>query len=162
MSPGPATLAPCNHSTAKPITRPSLASVKMTEELWANTAVIDPLVGIRLNLDGGDFPRPNGKFDKHSHMAFIPSPDWKGWKELAKQDGLEGAAILGPAKRSWRCGYVFDVLPVDKKAIIAIVNVFFVDETSEKPDVGISLAWERPWRKAALRMRRLLDWQKRA
>lgn len=97
-----------------------------------------------------------------SHMAFIPSPDWKGWKELAKQDGLEGAAILGPAKRSWRCGYVFDVLPVDKKAIIAIVNVFFVDETSEKPDVGISLAWERPWRKAALRMRRLLDWQKRA
>lgn len=37
----------------------------MAEKLGADTATINPLIGSRLNLDGGDFPRPNGEFDKY-------------------------------------------------------------------------------------------------
>lgn len=43
---------------------PVFALGKMAEKLWADTAVIDLLIGSRLNLDIGEFPRPNGRFDK--------------------------------------------------------------------------------------------------
>jgi hypothetical protein len=66
-------------------------------------------------------------------MAFVPIPVWKGWKELAKQDGPEGAVTHIPVKRSWRCSHVFDVLAVHKEAVIAVL----VDETREELDVGI-------------------------
>jgi hypothetical protein len=70
-------------------------------------------------------------------MTFVPIPDWKGWKEIAKQDRLEGAVILIPTKRSWRCGHIFDAFPVQEEAVIAVVHVVLVDETGEEPDIGI-------------------------
>ena len=86
-----------------------------------------------LRLDKGNAPC----FGVLGHMAFVPIPGWKGRKEVAEQDGLEGTVILRPVKRPWRCRYVFDVLPVDKEAVIAVVRVVLVDETREEPDVGI-------------------------
>src|SRR5260370_33647533 len=76
-----------------------------------------------LRLDEGNLPC----FGVLGHVAFVPIPDWKGWKELVKQDGLEGTVILSPAKRSWRCGHVFDVLPVEKEAVIAVIRVVLVN-----------------------------------
>lgn len=79
-----------------------------------------------LRLDEANMPC-SGVF---GYMAFVPIPGWKGGKEVAEQDGLKGAVILMPAKCSWRCRYVFDVLPVEKEAVIAVVRVGVVDETA--------------------------------
>ena len=48
---------------------PGFAFSKMAEKLGANTAITDPLIGSGLNLNEGDFPGPNRKFDKYGFAA---------------------------------------------------------------------------------------------
>ena len=59
---GPRALYPLNDKANH---APVFALGEMAEELGADTTVIDPLISSRLNLDGGDFPRPDGKFDEY-------------------------------------------------------------------------------------------------
>lgn len=44
---------------------PVFALGNMAEKLGADAAAIEPLVGSRLNLNRGEFPRPDGKFDEY-------------------------------------------------------------------------------------------------
>ena len=74
------------------------------------------------------------------HVAFVPISGWKWWEELAEQDGPEGPLLLLPSKRTWQYGHVFDVVPVDEDAVMAVIRVDRVlrlDETREELDVGI-------------------------
>lgn len=44
---------------------PVFALGNMAEKLGADAAAIEGLVGSRLNIDRGEFPRPDGKFDEY-------------------------------------------------------------------------------------------------
>ena len=98
--------------------------------------VFHPSKRLCLRLDEGSF----SCFEIFGHVAFVPISGWKRWEEFAEQDGPEGPVNLLPRKRSWRCCHVFDVVPVDEEAVMAVIRVDRVlrlDETREELDVGI-------------------------
>ncbi len=81
-----------------------------------------------------------GPFGILGHVAFVLISGWKWWEKLTKQDGPEGPVLLLPSKCSWHYGHIFDIVPVDEEAVMAIIwanCVLWLDETCEELDVGV-------------------------
>lgn len=53
--------------------------------------------------------------------------------------GSKVRSSSAPRKAPGEGGYVLHVLPVDEEAVVAVLRVVVVDETCEKPDVGVPL-----------------------
>ena len=49
---------------------PILTLGEMAQKFRADSAVTNPLIGGRLNLNGGDFPGPDREFDEYGFAAF--------------------------------------------------------------------------------------------
>jgi hypothetical protein len=83
---------------------------------------------------------PVSEFLARGKWALFQSPVGNDGRSSSSRMGSKvGTVFLGPAERAWRYGFVLHMLGVDGEAVITVVRVIIVDETCEKPDVGVLL-----------------------